>query len=264
VRSQRLAMFRAPSPLEPWHGPPRKFSYTAEVQPVLDKHCVRCHAYGNEGGRKLNLAGALGLAFNTSYIELRSKYVHVVGAGPHQTQLPKTWGSHASALSKVFFEGHARRELDRDIHLTPEDIDRVTTWIDINAPYYPDYAGGAYRDHLYGRCPLSPAEVKRLSELVGLPLADRKHIAAISFTRPELSPCLANLSKTDPKHSEALAILHAGRNRLAEHPRPDMPGFQLTDPTEIRQEAKYQSRLEVEATMRQAIAEGKKAFSRAR
>jgi hypothetical protein len=261
VVQERLAMRRPPSRLEPWHGPPRRFSYTAEVQPVLDKHCVGCHDYGTEGSKAVNLAGDLGLVFNTSYVELRSKLVHVVGAGPTDVQRPKSWGSHASPLAKVLLEGHTRRELDKDIHLTPEDIDRVVTWIDINAPYYPDYAGGAYRDNLYGRSPLNTAELNRLGELTGVPLADRNQVAAVNFTRPELSPCLAGLAKHDPKYAEALSILKTGRDRLAQHPRADMPGFELVDPTEIGREAKYQARREQESAMRQAILEGRKVFS---
>ena len=68
-----LAVQRPPRKLEPWYGPPRNFNYLAEVQPVLDKHCVKCHDLGQEAGKKLNLAGDLGLIFNTSYVELRSK-----------------------------------------------------------------------------------------------------------------------------------------------------------------------------------------------
>ena len=40
------ALRREPSEIEPWYGPPRIFSYLAEVQPVFDKNCVRCHDFG--------------------------------------------------------------------------------------------------------------------------------------------------------------------------------------------------------------------------
>ncbi len=258
---RRLAALGPPERLKPWYGPPRLFSFTAEVQPVLDKHCVRCHDYGTEGGKRLNLAGDLGLVFNTSYIELRKKTVHVVGAGPYAIQPPKSWGSHASRLARVVLEGHERRELDRDIHMTPEDIDRVITWIDINAPYYPEYAGGAFRGNPYGRSPLNGDQLKRLSELTGMAVADRNQIAVVNFTRPELSSCLAGLAKEDPKYGEALAIIRTGRDRLAQHPRPDMPGFKLVDPVEINQEAKYQARLEQQVKVQQAMVEGSKVFS---
>jgi hypothetical protein len=108
-----LARPREPKKLQPWYGEPRLFSYTVEVQPVFDKHCVSCHTYGEEAGEKLNLAGDLGFVFNKSYSDLRSKgYVHVVGAGPTDVQMPKTWGSHASRLDEGL-AGRARRAGDR-------------------------------------------------------------------------------------------------------------------------------------------------------
>jgi hypothetical protein len=253
---------RGPSRLESWYGPPRLFSYTAEVQPVFDKHCTACHDYGNPAGDKLNLSGDLGLVFNTSYIELRSKkYVHVVGAGPFQVQIPKSWGSPASRLTKYILEGHGNPEIDRQVRLDREAMDRVLTWIDINAPYYPDYAAGAFREHPYGRSPLDQPELKRLGELLGLNLLDRAQIGQVDFSRPELSPCLAQrTARPDPRHSEALSIIRTGRERLAAQRRPDMPGFRLADPVEIEQEKKYQSRLAQEARMRAAIASGQKQF----
>jgi hypothetical protein len=33
----------APQTLEPFYGPPRGFSFPREIQPILDRHCVRCH-----------------------------------------------------------------------------------------------------------------------------------------------------------------------------------------------------------------------------
>ncbi len=251
-----------PRRLEPWHGPTRLFSYTAEVQPVLDRHCTSCHDYGQEAGQKLNLAGDRGLVFNTSYVELRGKrYVHVVGAGPFQIQTPKSWGSHASRLTKVLLDGHGDPEIDQKVKLDPESFDRLVTWIDINAPYYPDYAGGAYRDHPFGRSPLTSAEVNRLNELTGIKLTDRGQFTQLSFTRPESSPCLAGLGGAgDARYQEALAILRAGRERLADVPRPDMPGFRTASPVEVAQEEKYQALLAQEARTRAAIARDERAL----
>ncbi len=237
----RLAMGRAASRLEPWHGPSRLFSYAAEVQPVFDKHCVSCHDYGKEAGAKLNLAGDRNPVFNTSYTELRGKrYVQVVGAGPYPVQAPLSWGSHASPLAEVLLEGHGDAEIDDQVRLDAEGFDRIVTWIDINAPYYPEYAS-AYRKHRYGRSPLSDGELKRLGELCGVNLLDTKKIAMVNFTRPGLSPCLAGLSdKSSPAYREALALVRAGKERLAAMPRADMPGFRLTDPVEIAQQEKYE------------------------
>jgi hypothetical protein len=38
-----LAMKAGPQTLEPFYGPPRGFSFAHEIQPILDRHCTRCH-----------------------------------------------------------------------------------------------------------------------------------------------------------------------------------------------------------------------------
>jgi hypothetical protein len=216
VAQSPKAARRAPSRLESWYGPPRNFSYLAEVQPVLDKHCVSCHDYGQPAGKKLNLAGDVGLIFNTSYVELRTKgYVRVVGAGPPEVLPPKHWGSHTSPLAKTLLAGHGDAEIDRKVKLDREAIDRIVTWIDINAPYYPEYST-AFPENLFGRAPIDMGQVQRLGQLVGLNLADRSLIAAVSFTRPEMSACLASLAnQQDSRRQEALAILESGKQKLS-------------------------------------------------
>ncbi len=37
------ALAAGPRPLKPFYGPPRGFSFTREIQPILDRHCVNCH-----------------------------------------------------------------------------------------------------------------------------------------------------------------------------------------------------------------------------
>jgi hypothetical protein len=264
ARGGPLATRRPPSPLRPWYGPPRDFNYLTEVQPALDKHCVSCHDYGQEAGKKLNLARDLGLAFNTSYVELRSKgYVKVVGAGPAHVLPPKAWGSHASSLAKVLVAGHQDPAVNEKVRLDPESFDRIVTWIDINAPYYADYAGGAYRGNLYGRSPLAPQQLNELGRLTGMKLSDQRFAAAISFTRPELSSCLEKFGdKGDSQYAAALAIIQAGKDALLRAPRPDMPNCRPQSPIEIEQEAKYQARLKTEAAARAAISAGEKHYER--
>ncbi len=38
-----LAMKAGAQPLEDFYGPPRGFSFAREIQPILDRHCIRCH-----------------------------------------------------------------------------------------------------------------------------------------------------------------------------------------------------------------------------
>lgn len=253
------ALQRAPSKLSGWHGRPREFSYLAEVQPVFDRHCVSCHDYGKEAGVKLNLAGDRDVVFNTSYNELwRKRLVTAVGAGPAETQQPYSWGSHASRLARVLLEQPRCGGT-----LAPEDFDRIVTWIDLNAPYYPSYAS-AYPDNLAGRSPLSDAQLAKLEELTGVPL---RQLAAhsnnrgpqVSFARPELSPCISAEDISEVKRTEALNIIRAGQQALARNPEADAHGFLACSMDQWRQE-KYLSRREVERNNRDAIAKGVKVF----
>ena len=254
-----MALRRPPSTLADWHGPARFFSYAKEVQPVFDKHCVRCHDYGTDAGAKLNLAGDRDLVFNTSYNELwRKKYIRAIGAGPAQIQQPYAWGSHASKLGENFLSKLHKGEVD------PEEFDRIVTWIDLNAPYYPVYSS-AFPDNLAGRCPLNNGQIKRLAELTGIPFAQQMNCAKdqgprVSFERPEHSPCLAKFpDKNAPEYHEALAIIRAGQQTLAQRPREDMDGSQACA-VDQRHEDKYRTRQQEEARNREAIRHGKKQY----
>jgi len=253
-RSLAEAMARGPRNLKPWYGPARNFNYLTEVQPVLDRHCVKCHDHGQEAGQALNLSGDLGLVFNTSYTQLRKgKYVNVPGAGPYRTLLPKSWGSHASRLTRILIDGHGDPAIDEQINLDDESVDRLVTWIDINAPYYPEYAS-AYGDNRFGRSPLDDGELKRLRELTG---SDD-----VNLTRPQLSGCLARLKDPhDPARRAALEIIRRGKGRLVKRPRADMPGFHLVSRQEVRQQAKYDALQRAEEAARQAVVRGDKYFA---
>jgi hypothetical protein len=252
--SATAALQRDPSELEPWYGPERNFGYLAEVQPAFDRHCVACHDYGQPAGARLNLSGDLGLLFNTSYVELRQKrYVQVPGAGPYQTLPPLSWGSHASRLAQVLVDGHGDPEIDDQVRLDPESFDRIITWIDLNAPYYPEYAS-AYGGNRYGRSPLDDHELGELQRLTGS--------QEVNFTRPQWSGCLTRFAdERDPIRLEALAIIERGRERLTTRPRADMPGFQLVCEAEIAQQAKYDALRDAEREARQAIVRGEKHYA---
>jgi len=253
----KKALGRTPDKLKPWYGAPRLFNYRTEVQPVFDTHCVRCHDFGKKGATKLVLAGDLTRSFNVSYMELRRKnLVKVVGAGPPDVQTPYSWGSHASKMVKVLREGH------NDVGLDAESFDRIVTWIDINAPYYPSYAS-VYPDNLYGRCPLDAKQLAALGKLTGKKLTGEHHEPLICFTRPELSPCLAGLKEQDgPRYAEALAIIRAGRQMLAARPRMDMRNADLYG-IDADREAKYRRLDRLQGQARDAIVAGRKHYEAA-
>lgn len=266
-----LAVRRSASRIEPWYGPPRDFNYLTEVQPVFDKHCVSCHDYGKEDGQALNFAPDPGLAFNTSYVELRSKspirwypdapdaekvLVKAVDDGPPEVLPAYSWGSHRSRLVDVIREKHY------EVKLNKEELDRIVTWIDLNAPYYGSYAT-AYPDHAFGRSPLDNQQINRLRQLTGVNVGDQgleMTGSQVSFARPECSPCLVKFEdKDDPDYLEALAIIRAGQGILAAVSRADLPGARLVGIDRKRQE-KYETFAKAESKAREALVKGEKTF----
>jgi len=253
-----MALNGAPARLTGWYGEARLFSYMDEVQPVFDQYCVACHDYGNIQG-DLNLARDLDLTFNTSYNELwRKGVISVPGAGPAAIQAARSWGSHASKLVKILRDGHCGVELDR------ESMDRIVTWVDINAPYYPGYAS-AFPANLAGRAPLDNPQLARLGALTGVPfdtLADcRTNLGPqVSFDRPALSPCLLNIEGKDtPEYGEALAIIEAGKATLAVQPRADKAAFSPS-PADQQREERYIQRRAIELANRAAIRNNTRAY----
>jgi hypothetical protein len=134
-----LALRRPPSTIRPGPGGTRPLSYPRLVQPVLDKHCVRCH-----DGRAGNLKSKLALTseacgtFTRSYESLR-KYVRWYEWGgktitPIVTR-PGRIGADESPLLKVLKDPvHAEH-----VRLPGKDRLRLQIWLDANAPFYGTY-----------------------------------------------------------------------------------------------------------------------------
>jgi len=252
------ALARPPSTLQNWYGQPRPFSYTAEVQPVLDKHCMPCHDFDGEAADSIILAGDKGFAFNASYAELQSKgFTGAIGAGPAGHLPARSWGSHTSPLIALLKKGHY------DVKLDPESWDRLITWIDLNAPYYPT-GYSARNGPPPGRNPLTLEQTRRFYELTGLNgtalhRADLFTGPKVSFDRPELSPCLA-LAHSEADRAELLAIIHAGKQSLERLPRADMPGFSTLHPGDEKARAHLEKYSRIEQQVREAIRQGRKIY----
>lgn len=248
-----------PRKLNGWYGEPRTFGFAKEVQPVLNKHCVKCHDFGKKAGKKLILAGDRNPYFNAAYIDMYlQKVIKPVGAGPAEVQEAYSWGSHPSKMIQMLRKGHA------NVKLSEEEMERLTTWIDLNAVYYPDFIS-AYPDNTVGRSPISQKDLNRLSKLTRVNFGalgghNRKLRAQISFERPELSPCLKNIkNKNSAEYKEAVAIIAKGKNQLAETPRLDMENFVPSD-TDRKRLEKYIYRQEEEQKNREAILGGQKRY----
>jgi hypothetical protein len=245
-----LALRKPPHKMTGWKGEPRTFSFTREVQPIFDKHCVKCHDFGQDAGDKVLLAGDRNPYFNASYIDMHlKKIITSVGGGPSEIQQAYSWGSHPSKLTEVIDATH------HDVHLSQDEKERLYTWMDLNAVYYPEYES-AYPENHVGRSPLYDDEHKRIEELSGVEFGKlRGHWRTlgpqISFERPDLSPLLKGVDSNEDRQ-EIIEILQLGYQRMIENPRADMEGF-IPHKSHADQLAIYILQREEEKKIRKAI-----------
>jgi hypothetical protein len=136
-----VAARRAPQPLRPQPGEtgPRMIHYTSDVQPILDRHCVRCHS-GEKAKGKLDLSGTLTGTWNRSYENLINKHLvsflyGCYGEANIPAEPPLTFGSHRSTLVERIRKAPCKADLTR------EEFIRIVTWIDANTPYYGTHRG---------------------------------------------------------------------------------------------------------------------------
>ena len=109
----------------------RMVHYPADVQPVLDKHCVGCHSGKSPKAR-------LDLTAERSYKNLiNSRLVNYracgYGAAHFRAVPPLTHGSHLSKLSAQIRKDPCKTNLTR------AEFIRIVTWIDANVPYHGFY-----------------------------------------------------------------------------------------------------------------------------
>ncbi len=141
------------APLEPFYGEPRGFSFRREIQPILDRFCVRCHdgAKGNAfalTGREVVDDHAKRI-WTESYLALTHarpvkpggwlgdpdhpmlNWMSAQSAPPMQP--PYAAGSGRSQIIELLEESHEGVILPRDA------LSKIAAWIDLGVPYCGDY-----------------------------------------------------------------------------------------------------------------------------
>jgi len=148
------ALGRAPSSIKPGPDGSRPFSYPRLVQPVLDQHCVRCHD-GKKPGLPVLTSEPEG-DFTKSYNALVSRVSFTAWNRPEQNFEPMTaplrFGAIASPLTKMLDQGHGKATL------TPEDQERLNTWMDANALFYGTFNVNEQKKQLLGQAIEGPKE----------------------------------------------------------------------------------------------------------
>ncbi len=280
-----LALKRKPSKIKPTPAGATgsEFSYIKNIQPILDKHCVKCHDFGGKGSEKIVLCGDRGLVFNQSYLQLHSKKaISAIGAGPDAVVEANTWGAKHSKIVRMIRNGHS------GVKMPESEFAVLRAWIDLNAPYY-STEDSAYPQNPSGRSPLAFAEIQRIFELAA-PEAEKigyskkeileqkapfgvwknnvikNRIAArlyrfeiVSFDRPEMSPIFKAIPKGTSAYGEALEIIRQGARRLDSKPRADMESFASSEDAKTKNKRAAALR-RLEESARKAIENGEKFF----
>jgi hypothetical protein len=134
------AFARPPSRLSPVAGVPAVYDFPRDIQPILDRHCVKCHGYEKtaEGGPRAGgiiLTGDRGPMFSHSYHQLSVHQQFADGRNrPQSNYAPYAFGSGGSPLMKLCDSGHY------GVKLEPRERTMLRLWLDTGAPYPGTYA----------------------------------------------------------------------------------------------------------------------------
>ena len=172
-----LALDAGPQPLEPFYGPARGFSFPKEIQPILDRNCIRCH---DDRSRARHLAGAADETPAEASPDSSPERAFSLLAGTTiDPRAKRQWSDAYLALTNATFEGKkdkgsfrgtsnemvnwisvqsapemlppydsgaARSRLisilDKghyEVKLSREEMDKIACWIDLLVPYCGDY-----------------------------------------------------------------------------------------------------------------------------
>ena len=165
-----LAWRAGPQPLTPFCGPPGGFSFAREIQPILDRHCTRCHdqrepraepvtagdlvaddgvpgetppSAGDHSGctPAFSLLGVQTLdeesrrLWSDSYMALtRGGYVSWIRAQSAPRLLPPYHAGSAKSPLMVLLAGN-----HYGVRLSHDEMETIACWIDLLVPYCGDY-----------------------------------------------------------------------------------------------------------------------------
>lgn len=137
IFTAREALRQGPKPLQPFYGTSRTFSFSKEIQPILDSKCISCH----EGSKAFDLRSTPILnvevkkSFPISYNNLipRTKWIHAQSV---PTLIPPyfTGSTKTKWMDSLLIPGR-----HRGVTLSTEEIEKLAAWIDLAVPCFGAY-----------------------------------------------------------------------------------------------------------------------------
>jgi hypothetical protein len=158
-KTARLAMKAGPQELTEFYGPPRGFSYPKRIQPILDKHCIKCHKSGGKAA-KYPLTSEK-VHYKRSQRNWARSYLTLTGTPDRRRELHEergraneivNWINNSSEPTMIppRHAGSTRSKLmllndpenspcPASIKLSRKELDMLAAWIDLVVPYCGDY-----------------------------------------------------------------------------------------------------------------------------
>jgi hypothetical protein len=247
--AELVAARRRPSRPEPIAGVPAVLDFPRDIQPILDRHCVRCHCPERREGQ-VDLTGDRTAMYSIAYWTMQTRQLVSDGRNREQSNYePYAIGSAASRLMQ-FLDGNHYESRPSEL-----EIKTVRLWIETSACYPGTYAslgcGSVGVPLPYGpmveRCgschvrevqegkekrralrfgggwggqlePLSNLTHPEKSYLLSAPLAKEAGGLGLCQSTPFRN-------REDPLYQQILAAIRTAHDRLEETKRFDMPGF---------------------------------------
>jgi len=141
-----LAFLRDPSAIQPEAPGSNPLSFPRLVQPVLEKHCVKCH--GRDASEPPDLRRGDWeqdrFLWYASYRNLRPYAFHYGAPRDERREaqydrwqpartVPGQFGARASKLLPLLDKGHY------DVKLLPQELRRIIVWLDANSDFFGAY-----------------------------------------------------------------------------------------------------------------------------
>jgi hypothetical protein len=154
-----MAMKAGAQNLEPFYGPPRGFSFPKEIQPILDRNCVKCHK-GESPDLPFSLTSHENIdeqskrKWSDSYMALTQAKKNAGSIAPGDVSFSGwpgrvvNWAGTQSPPEMLppYFAGAAKSKLiamlakgHKKVKLSTEDLEKIAAWIDLYVPYCGDY-----------------------------------------------------------------------------------------------------------------------------
>jgi len=134
MQSNLLALQRPPSPIEKIPNIPEVYDFPRDIQPILDRHCVKCHD-GDKRENRVVLGGDRGPVYTHSFFTLTTHRQFSDGRNQKvSNRPPRTIGAVASPLMKKISGKH------HDVSVSEHEQDLIRYWIEAGATYPGTYA----------------------------------------------------------------------------------------------------------------------------